>query len=219
MNRSLARLLALAALLTPVPAGADAGPPGGARLRLELGVLAGTAQPDADLADYQWDVTPRGAWGAQALVAGGRGAAGLRLWRTRTTQSMGAAAGGVAPTVTSTTWDVVGRGTLGTVVGVQVFAAASVGRVHLAYTPERVAIDAGGVPVSVELAAMDEWKSGVGAGIVRSLAGRWSVSLAAERSFFGLDTAHRDGAAIVRARERFGEWNTRLGLAGSFGLR
>src|SRR5262245_2260997 len=62
---------------------------GVASLRLpcvSVGLLTGSTRPDPALTDYQWDVTPRLACGAEALIGYGRWAGGARWWRTQAAQ-------------------------------------------------------------------------------------------------------------------------------------
>src|SRR5262245_374555 len=83
------RALMVAAWLVALAPGARADSFFSGPRRVSVEILAGSAQPVSRLADYQWDVRPRAAWGAQALVSRGALAAGLRWWRSGTTQSLG----------------------------------------------------------------------------------------------------------------------------------
>ena len=219
MTRAIAYGLATAGLLALAPGPARAGAAGAVAPRFAIGLLGGTAQPDGDLADYQWEVTPRTSMGAQALVGRGRFAAGLRLRRSHTTQSMPEI--GASPTVTSTSLETIARGGLANLRGTLLFATASVGRVSFAYRPERIEVPAGGAgaPVVVELATLNEWTAGAGMGFERAIADRWTASLEIGHTVFGLDTAHRDGNEIETRRERFGEWNGHFGISRWFGPR
>jgi len=179
-----------------------------------IGVLSGSAQPDAHLADYQWDTRPHPAFGAQALAGRGRLAAGLRLWSTQTTQTIDVGGTGGSPTVRSTTVEFVSRGRLISVLGMPLSATASVGVLHLGYHPDQVSIDpGGGSPVVVDLAPIDEWTGGAGLALTRTLASKWNVGIGIDYGRYRLDTAHRDGAVIVNSRESFGQWNARFEVA------
>ena len=227
--RPLGLAAGLAALLlaavTAVPAGADdravatADPSAGdhaeaARgVRFSLGLLAGTTQFDAGLADYQWNTRPRMAWGGQAMAGAGRFAAGLRLWTTRTTQAIGDL--GDAPGVRATSIELVGEGRLAQRWGTELLATAGAGRLHLGYHPDQVAIQPPG-PVGaivVALAPVDAWIAGGGLAVRRALLPGWSVALGVEHRSFAIDTAHRVGNAIVLTRESFGDWSARFELA------
>ena len=52
---------------------------GGASRWLTVGALSGATRFDPHLADYQWRIDPRAAWGAQAIAGAGRVGAGLRV--------------------------------------------------------------------------------------------------------------------------------------------
>ncbi len=179
---------------------------------LSVGVLTGTTQLDAELADYQWITTPRMAWGAQALVGTGRFATGMRLWRTQTTQSIGD--WGPAPTVRATSWELVGEGRLAEAWGTRLLATLGAGRLHLGYDPDRITIQPSGpgTEIVVDLLPVNEWIAGAGLALRRKVMARWTVGLAADHRIFGLDTAHRVGDAIVVGRETFGDWSARVEL-------
>jgi len=169
------------------------------------------------LADYQWDTTPRAAWGFQALGGAGRFATGLRLWSTRTRQTIDASQGS-SVAVQATTWELVGRGRLGTVWSTQVLATASAGLLHLGYTPDRITLASygGGTPIVVDLEPMNEWIAGGGLAFRRSLARTWTAGLEVEHRIFGLDTAHRNGDAIEVGRESFDDWSARFEFAWAY---
>ena len=180
--------------------------------RWSIGLLAGSVQPEADLADYQWRILPSVAWGIQALAGAGRLSGGVRLWNTRAQQEIGAGAGSAM--VRGTSFELVGRGRLLSVGGSELLAVASGGRLHLGYEPDRVEIASGaGDPIEVRLAPIDEWIVGAGVAVERRIASTWRVGFEVERRVFKLDTAHRSGDAIVERRETLGDWNARVELA------
>src|SRR5262245_50233871 len=81
--------LLLVAAVAAAEAGEPSGPPAGAPptdegggLWLSVGLIGGFTQLSRNLADYQWNTTPRPSWGAQARVGGRRISGGVRLWRT-----------------------------------------------------------------------------------------------------------------------------------------
>ena len=188
--------------------------------RYSLGVLTGTTAPDPALADYQWDVTPHLAWGAEALAERGRLGAGLRLWRTQTTQDLGFA-GTNDPAVRSTSLEVLGLGRLATFAGMEWLATASAGWLHLGYDPDHVSIDpfGSGTPIDVRFAPIDEWIAGAGLAVRQPLAASWSLGIGVDRRMFELDTSHRSGSGIVTERQAFGEWSARFELARRIGRR
>jgi hypothetical protein len=185
-----------------------------------LGVLAGTTRPDGDLADYQLNTTPHGAWGAQALAGAGRCAGGVRVWTTRTTQEIGIPGAPAGPAVGLTSWEVVGQGRVASVWGNHVALAASVGLLHMAYDPDQLAFDPGtGTPIVVNFAPVNEWIVGGGLALERSFTPSWGLGLQIDHRVFGLDTAHRNGSEIEYSRETFGDWSARLQLARHWGRR
>jgi hypothetical protein len=197
----------------PRDAADDLGGPAGRWI--SVGLLSGSTWLDSGLADYQWDVTPRVDWGAQALMGGGRFASGLRLWRSQTTQQIDPANATPAADVRATSTELVGRGRLATALGCEVMAVASAGLLHLGYHPDRVTIapTGGGAAIAVDLEPVNEWIGGAGLGLRRPLHGPWAAGVEMDHRLFGLDTAHRNGAVIEYGRQRFGDWSARLELA------
>lgn len=228
LPRALATGLAASLLLArPHPArageqgGTDSGSPSAAARpageqaaghRISLGLLAGPTLPDPSLSDYHWRMTPRMGWGAETWVGFGRYAGGIRLWTTSTPQEIGASGAPASTTVTRTSLELVGRATLAHVAGLEFFASAGAGRVHLGYHPDRVSIPSPGGPVDVTFAAIDEWIGGGGLGLSRPLAHGWDAGLELEHRIFTLDTAHRAGTTVVSERSTFGDWSARLAL-------
>ncbi|NOT32934.1 MAG: hypothetical protein HOP12_02055, partial [Candidatus Eisenbacteria bacterium] len=180
---------------------------------ISFGVLGGSTQPDAALADYQWSATPEFGWGAQALVGLGPLAGGVRGWRTGTDQALGVSGAPATTRVTETSWELVGRGRLASFWGTEMFASASAGRLALHFDPDRIQVATSGGPVEVTFAPIAEWIGGGGMSFTRPLAASWRLGLEFERRFFSLDTAHRSGTAIVESREGFGDWSARFEVA------
>jgi hypothetical protein len=185
---------------------------------LAAGPAAGSLSLDAHLADYRWDTSPAAVWGVQGLVGRGRLAGGLRLWRSRTTQGTGLVNAPEAPTVTLTGVELAAQVRVVTVAKVEVWGAAQGGRLHLRYAPDRVTVDPGGEPLTIDLAPIDEWTLGLGVELRRRVGRRVDVALQAERSSFALETSHRRGQEIVTERERFYNWSARLLVAWSWSL-
>jgi hypothetical protein len=164
------------------------------------------------MADYQWDVRPHAAWGAQVLAGTGLFSAGARWWREGTTQGLGLA--GVSdPAVRSSSIELVTRVRVARWRGLQGLATASGGRLAITYHPDRLTVDAGGTAIDVALAPLHEWIGGAGAALSAPLFGGWSWGVEAERRMFALDTAHRSGSTVTLARERFGDWSARAALS------
>ena len=179
---------------------------------LSFSALAGSTQPDRGLADYQWDTTPHLAWGMKAMAGAGRFGAGLRLWRTRTTQDLGVASES-DPAVHSTSLELIGSARLASVWGVDLTANGGGGWLRLAYDPEETTIDTGGGSTVVRFAPIDEVIWGAGFAARRALAGPWGLGLEVDRRAFALDTSHRSGSTIVSERTPFAEWSARMELS------
>ncbi|MGH7731090.1 MAG: hypothetical protein ACRENJ_07555 [Candidatus Eiseniibacteriota bacterium] len=186
---------------------------------ISIALLAGSTQFDAGLADYQWDTSPRFAWGVRALVGRGRFAGGLRVWRAVSVQSIGDL--GEAPEVRATSWELVGEGRLAEVRGTRVLATAGAGRLHLGYEPDRITIQPPGAPspIVVDLAPVGAWIGGAGLALRREVVAGWTAGLGVEARVFSIDTAHRAGNVIVNTRETFGDWSARFELARQIGRR
>jgi len=194
----------------PPPAQRAAGGPA-ERAWISIGLIAGTTQFDAELADYRWDTTPQAGWGVRALVGRGRLACGLRAWRASTTQSIGDL--GDPPAVHATSWELVGEGVLAQVMGTRVLATGSAGRLRLGYEPDRITIQPPGVsPIAVDLEPVGAWIVGGGLMLRRAMSPAWTVGLGAEVRRFSIDTSHRSGDEIVQARQALGDWSARFEL-------
>ena len=211
-RRRGAQALAIAALTAALPHAAPAAESG---RWLSFGLLGGSTQPPAKMADYQWDIRPQAAWGAQALAGAGPWAAGLRLWSTATTQDVGTAE---PATVHRTSIEVVGRRRLLGFWGTDVAAIAGAGLQRLSWAPDQVRVATPGGPIDVELAAVNGWIGGGGLALRRRLGGGLLAGLEVDHRIFALDAAHREGGSIVESRESFGEWSARLELAWLKGL-
>lgn len=194
------------------PTPAPLGDPG---WQVTVGGLLGATLPDASLADYQWDVAPRAAWGLCTRIGTDRASGGLRLWNAQTTQDLGAASATSSPQVNLTSWELVGRGRIARFGGIAFQAIGSFGRMRLSYQPQRVTIQPSGPggPVTVDLKPVTEWIGGGGLALQRPLSRQWEADLEVDHRVFAMDTAHRKGDAIEYRRESFGEWSARLGLA------
>lgn len=193
--------------LQPDPARAD----DRAKRHVSVSALAGSAQPVGALADYQWDVRPHAAWGAEVLAGSGPWSAGVRGWRSGTTQGLGLA-GVTDPAVHTTSLELVGRVHLASWRNVGLEALASGGRLAIAWDPGQLVVDTGGSPVTVTLSAVHEWVAGTGLTLGLPLGRDWKWSIETERRWYGLDTAHRDGASVTLARQTFGDWDARTAL-------
>ena len=203
----------LGAVATVVPGATEARAGGfasGTR-QVSLEILAGSAQPVSSMADYQWEVRPQAAWGAQALAGLGPIAAGLRWWRSGTTQALGLS-GQPEAAVRTNSFELVARARVVAWHGLALHATAAGGRLAMSWDPDHVTVATGGTPVEVELAPIHEWVGGAGLALEAPLSGDWSLGLEGERRVYALDTAHRSGSGVEYARETFGDWAARLSL-------
>jgi hypothetical protein len=187
-----------------------------ARPEVALTLLGGVVKPDAGLADYQWDTRPQATGGAQAMVGLGPWGAGLRWTQSSTTQELGSAASAPEASVRTRALEAVVRRQVLAFGGQSVFLDAAVGRTRLSYAPEHVTMDAGGTPVVVTLAPIEEWSWGGGAGIERGLSSSLVGGLELGYRAFGMDTAHQAGGEVVYERRTFAEWSTRFTLGWRF---
>ncbi len=180
----------LLALLCVAPA--SAGDAGASAPRVgawwSLGLLGGSTLVDGRLANYQWDVRPRAAWGAQALAGRGPLALGVRAWRSGTVQVLDLPAGPVSPTVRTTTLEGLARFHVGSFAGTSLWAGASAGRLRMDYRPDHVVVASGGPggDVIADFAPVEEWTAGTGLGLQRALLPHWTLGLAFDRDLIGV---------------------------------
>lgn len=211
-----ARLAAIALIaLACLPSAARAATNDSNSRWYSLGLLTGSVKLDASLANYQWDVTPRVAWGGQAMAGQGPWALGARVLQTQTTQATGV--GGASPTVRETSCELVGNARLLRPFGVEVLALASTGLVHLGYHPDEMTLDVSGTPVVVDFKPVNQWIAGAGMSARRAVSGPWQAGAEVEWRRFSMDTAHRNGNSIETRREAFDDWSIRLELARRIG--
>lgn len=169
------------------------------------------------MADYQWEVRPHVAWGAQVFVGSGPFAAGIRWWHSSTTQSLGLS-GQPDPDVRANSLELVARARMLAWRGLSIHASASGGRIGLRWSPDHVTVSTGGTPVEVALAPIHEWVGGAGLAFEAPLPGDWFAGLEGERRVFALDTAHRSGSGVTYDRETFGDWSARVSLRRAWNL-
>ncbi len=209
--------LALAApALAAGGAGEEAAP--ATPTRMEIGVVIGGIALDPHLQDYRWDTAPALQSGAHATVLHGRMGAGLRFWRSATTQASGIPGEDMAPRVNMTGLEMTGQIRALSVRGVELWGSAHGGRLFLSYDPEAITFDVAGQPVTVAYQPISEWEYGVGAALRGELGPHMALALQADLTSFALDTAHRRGNEIVEARERFTTWDLRAQVSWVFGL-
>jgi hypothetical protein len=210
--RSFFLSLAGAALAMPPAAALADGP---RESWFGVGTYAGAVLLDEHLADYRWDTSPQAVYGLQGTWMRDRYGVGARVWRTGTTQATGILGSISSPSVNLTGFDLVVEPRLGAWRGLQFFAMASGGLLHLSYSPESIVIEDPGSGETIEVSTppIDEWIGGAGFAMRHHLPGRATLGLSIERSIFRLDTAHRQDDAIVEDRETFGNWMARLELS------
>jgi hypothetical protein len=168
-----AGLLGCAVLGASGVAGASESLPPAGSPSFSWGVLAGSTQPVARFADYQWSVAPHAGWGTQGLVEFGSWSTGARVWQTHTAQTLDASDPNARADARTTTVELVGRRVLTNVLGMSVHATANGGWLHLGYHPEHVTLQSGGMggAVAVTLAPVNTWTGGAGLAFGRPLAG------------------------------------------------
>lgn len=178
-----------------------------------IGATAGSVALDPHLADYRWETGARAAWGGEARLHAGPLHAAARAWRTTTTQALGIPGDDRALDVRLTVAELAAEWPLVSAAGFAFATSASAGLLHVGYSPDALTLDAGGGgQVAVDFAPITEPTWGVGLGVHRALGSRLLASASVERSWFRLDTSHRDGDAIVDDRETFGRWTARITL-------
>jgi len=178
--------------------------------RLAIGPFVGAVVFDQSLSNYRWDTRPAIQTGLQTTLYRGRVGAGIRLWRTHTTQSTGIPGTTDAPRVNLTGVDVVGAVRALSYRGVELWGSGHGGLLHLGYDPDQLTVNTGGIPITVDYKPITEWDFGVGIEIRREMTRQMALSLQGDWSSFALDTARRVGAQIVESRERFYGWSLRL---------
>lgn len=182
-----------------------------AHWQVAVGPAVGITVPDPRLGDYRWDTGPALQSGLQATLYRGRFAGGVRVLRSRTTQSSGIPGATQTPDVDLTSLDVVGQVRAANFRGVELWGFVQTGLLHLGYEPDRLTFDPGvGTPVTVDYDPISEWDLGLGLEVRGELMTHVALSLQAESTTFALDTAHRSGNEIVESRDRFYSWSLRL---------
>jgi len=210
--RSFLLCLAGAALALP-PGGALADGP--TESWFGVGTYGGAIFLDQHLSDYRWDTTPHAVWGLQGFYRRDRYGAGARVWRTGTTQSTGLLDASSSPKVNLTGADLVLEPKIGGWGGLQFFAMATGGLLHIGYSPDTIVLDDPGTgePIRVNAPPINEWTLGAGFGLRHHIPGRATLGFSLEHSVFRLDTAHRIDDVVVEDRETFGNWTARLELS------
>lgn len=192
--------------------------PARAQATLTLAATGGFSRADAARARYRWDDRAHAAYGASALLARGRFAAGARFERTGATQAL--ELGGAAPAeaaIAGTSLEALARVRVARVGGASLALTGAAGRTWFAWTPENVDVNTGAGVTTVRFAPVATPSAAAGA-VCAWEAGRWQLGLAAERRFVSLETAHRAGDQVVYSKETFGDWNARLEVARTFAL-
>ena len=177
----------------------------GAPLRGRVSLSAGRTLPDAHLADYQWDVTPRAAWGGELGITDDAWSGGVALRTWGTTQAVDARAEGPVAVRLTSVQPRLERRVL-SAGGTTLAARAGFGALRVGYAPARVTLATGGAPVEVRFLPSWTWLATAGLSLDRPLAAGLAVGLGVERSLYPLDTTHRRGDTFLERREYFGGW-------------
>jgi hypothetical protein len=179
--------------------------PGAPRLGIEP--FGGVLALDPALDDYRWDAGPRPVGGITLRADAARLGGGARVWGTGTTQRAALLDESVALDVGLLAFDGFVEARLASIAGFDLGAAGRLGALRISWSPDRLAIDAGGgSPVSVAFDPIVETTWGAGLGVRRGIPGGFELSVGAERTWFRLDTAHRRGDEIVTERTTFANW-------------
>ena len=180
-----------------------------------VGTYGGAVFLDQHLADYRWDTSPQAVWGLQGSYRRDRYGLGARVWRSGTTQSTGLLDAAPSPSVNLSGVDLVLEPKIGAWRGLQFFAMASGGLLHISYSPDSIVLDdpGSGEPLRVNTPPIDEWIAGAGLSLRHHIPGRATLGLSIERSIFRLDTAHRNDDVVIEDRETFGNWTARFELS------
>src|SRR5262249_3872835 len=140
-----------------------------------LGLLTGSVKLDPALANYSWDVTPRIAWGGQAMAGEGRWALGARVLQTQTIQTTNVTNAPGDLRVRETSCELVGNARWARAFGVELLALGSTGLAHLGYHPDQMTIDVSGTPLVVDFRPVNQWIAGAGLGARRAVGGGWTA--------------------------------------------
>lgn len=178
---------------------------------LDAGPWIGVLALDPHLADYRWETEARTVWGVGAMASAQRLAGGLRVWRASTRQSTGIPGDDRQLRVGLTGVEAIGEARLLSFAGVRLLATGSAGLLRLDWSPRELLLDDGlGATTVVRFEPVHEASAGAGLALRRALPAGLQIALGAERTWFGLDTAHRRGSEIVEEREIFGSWTGRV---------
>lgn len=169
--------------------------------------LLGTTRPDGSLEDYQWSIAATPAWGTTVRTDFGAYMAGLEFWTNRTTQRIDATQSSL---VRTSRIELTAGRRVAEFGANRLEARLGAGRMLLGYDPDVVTIDTGSGPVEVALAPIHTWSAGLGVALSSQLQEDWTIGLALDWHTYSLDTASRQGASIVNARERFDDWSARF---------
>ncbi len=180
------------------------------RWRVSIGPIVGVVVLDPSLANYRWDTQPAFQSGAQMVFYRGPLGAGVRLWRTHTTQATGIPGETQVPEVSLTGVEISGQARILRYSGLELWSSAHGGWLLMDYNPDRLTVDTGGSPVTIVYDPVSEMDVGAGLQVRRDLSKDLALAVHGDWSSFALDTAHRVGNQVVYSRERFHTWHVRL---------
>ncbi len=185
---------------------------------LTLALAGGSMVFDDHLADYGWQSHPGSYRGGELGARHGSWSGGLRVWQTRGLQSLWIDEQDFSPELSLTGVELFVGARLIQAWGNELWLGGQLGRLRIAYDPERLSLaDLGlGVTDVVEFAPITEWCAGGGLALGRSLGRNLGLNLAADYLGFALDTEHRRGEEILKDRETFGNWRLSLALSWRF---
>lgn len=182
---------------------------------IAIAPVVGATRFDSSRERYGWLSETRPLIGAEATVRQLGWGAGLRAGRTSVNQSSALLGTSLDTRVHLWSVDAFAEVPLVSIGVVSLGALGSVGQIFASYSPDRalIAADGPGGAVEVRYENWNEWSASGGLALRTALTRAVASSLAIERRVFRIDTAHRQGDAIVESRETFGGWVARIGLS------
>lgn len=163
----------------------------------------GARQLDEHLADYRWDAGPVPVFGLDAVARNGRWVLRAGVSRSGTDQSTGLPGVATVPSVALTEIALHGAATVFAFGDFDVDIGAGIGRVYLAWDPERLEADVEGTSIVVDFEPLDRWVTSTDLSLGWNATSSVRLGLRGRASRFSLETAHRRGDAIVEDTESF----------------
>ncbi len=185
---------------------------------LDLALAGGGMVFDEHLGDYGWRSHPGSYRGGELKALRGAWSGGLRLWRAGGRQSLWIDEHDLSPELSLTGVEFLLGRRLARAWGNELWLGGQLGRMRIAFDPERLSLAAFGLGDSdvVEFAPITEWCAGGSLGLRRPLWRDLALGFAADYLGFALDTQHRRGDEILRDSETFANWRLSMTLSWCF---